>query len=299
MGGFKKWWLLLVVAGVLSGQTHLLVESFSSSAFPPPGWSVHRSDTIMEYWKRYPTSNVNPDSHHARVLVSKASDSLRTGSSSLITPPLNLSSTPGDESLFFWFRFTNNTQNLGPDDSLFVDAGDSLNGWTTIYRLGQSGQTAAWDTVRLTLTAFNSFDAVRIRFRYEDRPNEHLGSSNRYFWLDSVKVLTYEVGIQDHGSADGRIFERLKIFPNPFSSGVSLSIKVCPARGEEQGDLKIFDRTGRCIREFQLGGSSDSRFNYLHWDGTDQAGYLLPAGSYYLSLFRGKDHEIKTVILIR
>lgn len=299
MGGYNKWWLLFIVAGVLSGQTHLLVESFSSSAFPPPGWSVSRSDTVMEYWKRYPTSNANPDSHHARVLVYKSSDSLRSGNSSLITPILDLSSTPGVESLFFWFRFSNNTQNLGPDDSLFVDAGDSLNGWIPIYRLGQSGQAAAWDTVRLTLADFNSFTAVRIRFRYEDRPNGFLGSSNRYFWLDSVKVLAYEVGLQDYDPHYPRLLERLAIFPNPFCSRVSLRIPFYPARGENEMELKVFDQTGRCVREYQFSGAPDSRFLCWDWDGTDQAGRQLPAGSYCFYLRRGKEHEIKTVLLIR
>lgn len=64
-------------------QTPLLIESFTAPEFPPVGWDTSYSGQ-MNAWYRYNyTGTSGPDSFQARVRVYDASDTLRTGSSTL------------------------------------------------------------------------------------------------------------------------------------------------------------------------------------------------------------------------
>lgn len=173
-------------------QYPLLNESFTDPEFPPPGWDTLRSDTFMTNWYRYNyTGTQAPDSFHARVRVYDASDTLRTGWATLKTPQLNISSTPGSESLFFWYRFSATSGNLGPDDTMYIDITNDEMIWYNLLKIDQSDEDTAWQIPQIDLLPYDTFSNARLRFHYEDKPNDSLSQWNRNFWLDSVKVLTY------------------------------------------------------------------------------------------------------------
>jgi len=170
-------------------QADLLNESFSGPQFPPPGWDTLRSDTIMGNWYQYNyTGPSGPDSFHARVRVYDASDTLRTGWSTLKTIDLDLGTSPGTESLFFWYRFSQDSNNLGPDDTMFIDITDNDSTWSNLLKIGQGADTNVWQIASLDLGPFNSYNNARIRFHFEDQPNDSLNQWNCNFWLDSVRV---------------------------------------------------------------------------------------------------------------
>lgn len=181
---------MLLFSLYLISQTTILNESFTDPAFPPSGWDTLYAPT-MTSWYRYTYSTANPDSFQARQRVYDAADTLRTGYSILATIPLDLSASVGTESLFFWYRFSLASGNLGPDDTLFIDIGNNDTSWTPIMKIGPATATNDWDTAQIDLAGYDSYANARIRFRYEDRPNGLIGTTNCNFWLDSIKVVSY------------------------------------------------------------------------------------------------------------
>lgn len=174
-------------------QTPLLVESFTDPQFPPGGWDTLRSGSNMTSWYRYAQATSSPDSIQARQRVYDASDTLRTGWSTLTTPVLNLAESPGVESLFFWYRFSQSSNNLGPDDTMYIEITNNEVTWYNVMKIGQSGATNIWDTAQISLLLYDNFDRAKIRFRYEDKPNGYLGPTNCNFWLDSVKIVSFYI----------------------------------------------------------------------------------------------------------
>ncbi|UCD05104.1 MAG: lamin tail domain-containing protein [candidate division WOR-3 bacterium] len=184
---------LLTIAILLINQTPLLNESFTGTTFPPPGWDTLRSDTTMGDWYRYYyTGPSGPDSYQARVRVYSYLDTLRTGWTSLKTFNINLNDASGQESLFFWYRFSQDTGNLGPDDTMYIDISNDDYTWMNLLKIGQGADTNVWTTARIPLIDYDTYDNARIRFHYEDQPNGYLGSFNCNFWLDSVQVKNYD-----------------------------------------------------------------------------------------------------------
>ncbi len=174
-------------------QTPLLVESFTNPQFPPAGWDTLRSGSNMTTWYRYEQASSSPDSIQARQRVYDAADTLRTGWSTLTTLSLDFANSTGVESLFFWYRFSQPTNNMGSDDTMYIEITNDGITYYTLMKIGQSGATNVWDTARISLFLYDNFNSARIRFRYEDRPNGSLGSTNCNFWLDSVKVISFYI----------------------------------------------------------------------------------------------------------
>jgi hypothetical protein len=305
--------LLTFLPLVLFAQTPVLVESFSTSAFPPAGWDTTRSDTTMSYWIRYQTSGADPDSHHARVLTYKTTDTLRQGFSELVTLAFDLETAVGVESLSFWYRFSVGSQNIGPDDTISVAIRDDSSGWCGLWKLGTAGQSNTWAIARISLVPFNGYRGARLRFRFDDRPNAGQGSSNRYFWLDSIKVISYAVGIVDDepvraGRPDHVI---ISICPNPARRRVEICFNAgkeqrAPLRGSGASfqdfqtkslALKIYDIFGRLVKCFYYALSPNP--SALVWDGTDQSGRAVPAGVYFCETVVDGVKEHQSLILTR
>jgi hypothetical protein len=66
---------------------------------------------------------------------------------------------------------------------------------------------------------------------------------------------------------------RVGAFPNPFAETTTIRPGTA-----EAGPLRVYDVTGRLVRTLAPAGA-DGR---VTWDGRDDAGRVLPAGTYYL-----------------
>lgn len=173
-------------------QIPLLNESFTGTEFPPAGWDTLRSDTTMNTWYRYYYSTGIPDVYQARVRVYEASNPARSGWTTLKTAPVNLAGAAGQESLFFWYRFSLDANNLGSDDTMYVDISNNETDWINLVKFGPGADTNVWQTARLDLQPFDTYASACIRFHYVDRPNDSLATFNCNFWLDSVQVVNYD-----------------------------------------------------------------------------------------------------------
>jgi DNA/RNA endonuclease YhcR with UshA esterase domain len=147
----------------------------------------------MTTWYRFIYGTAFPDSYQVRQRVYDPSDTMRTGWSILLTPLIDLTANNGPETLFFWYRFSLANNNMGPDDTLFVEITNNEIVWSNLLKIDISSDTNVWKTARLGLGNYDTFQTCRIRFRFEDKPNGSIGTSNCNFWLDSVKVLSYYI----------------------------------------------------------------------------------------------------------
>jgi hypothetical protein len=83
----------------------------------------------------------------------------------------------------------------------------------------------------------------------------------------------------------------ISICPNPFRTVTNISIE----HRVEGMELLIYDISGRLVRSFTL----SSMPHALCWNGTDQTGYALPAGVYFVEVKAGNITETKTLLLVR
>ncbi len=184
--------IIIILSLTLFNQTPLLNESFTNETFPPAGWDTLRSSPVMNNWYRYYYSTGNPDNYQARVRVYDASDTLRTGWTTLKTIGVNLADATEAESLFFWYRFSTDYGNLGPDDTMYIDISNDDMNWSNLLKIGSGADTNVWHKARLDLSPYDTYDNARIRFHYDDRPNGVLSTFNCNFWLDSVQIINYD-----------------------------------------------------------------------------------------------------------
>jgi subtilisin family serine protease len=92
-----------------------------------------------------------------------------------------------------------------------------------------------------------------------------------YGRLDVYATLTQSTGVPAAGS--GPAAEGISVWPNPHASDVRLGL---PAMAGE-GAVRIFDAGGRLVRSLDTGAGD----GVIRWDGRDEAGRVLPAGTYF------------------
>ncbi|MGH2570264.1 MAG: FlgD immunoglobulin-like domain containing protein [bacterium] len=87
----------------------------------------------------------------------------------------------------------------------------------------------------------------------------------------------------------------LSTWPNPASGSVSLHFDL-PSR--ESATVRILDVRGRQVRTF-VTDSRSSGERSLTWDGTDDRGRLVAAGTYFVRLDWREGAATSRVVLIR
>lgn len=89
-------------------------------------------------------------------------------------------------------------------------------------------------------------------------------------------------------------YQSVKCSPNPFSSTMVISYQLL---GEEKVSLKIYDISGRCIRN--LVNAIQYGYCEAMWDGRDEFGKMVPNGIYFYRLERDSSFDSGKVVLIR
>ena len=84
--------------------------------------------------------------------------------------------------------------------------------------------------------------------------------------------------------------------PNP-SSGHCLIRYALP--GPSLVSLKVYDISGRLVRELDRGGERPAGVHVLGWDGRNGAGLLVPGGVYLYRLEVGGFSRTRSVVLLR
>jgi flagellar hook assembly protein FlgD len=82
--------------------------------------------------------------------------------------------------------------------------------------------------------------------------------------------------------------------PNPFSKLTTVSFGK--ELGAESIELKIYDSSGRMVRDLLLPTAYSVVPTTISWDGTDQFGQTLPSGVYFIRL-EGDDYRVSQKIV--
>jgi len=69
--------------------------------------------------------------------------------------------------------------------------------------------------------------------------------------------------------------------------------------GAESTELKIYDASGRLVRNLHIHRFTDVTIHQIFWDGTDDAGRKLPAGVYFISIESSDYQKVEKAVLLR
>lgn len=83
----------------------------------------------------------------------------------------------------------------------------------------------------------------------------------------------------------------LNIYPNPFHKNLTIRFPK-----EKVVNIKIFDTGGRLVRQWDYQATGQS--GQITWDGTDDAGFKIPAGVYMLYLDVGAIRKVSKVVIL-
>ncbi len=120
---------------------------------------------------------------------------------------------------------------------------------------------------------------------------ESRGENISLFSVDEVS------GSGDEGNEP--VAERaLSSFPNPFSTGTTITFDIPPSLAFNEAELAVFDGQGNLVRtlvkdELPAGGFS------IRWDGTTTGGAVVASGVYYYRLTVGDTQRSGSVTFVR
>ena len=96
----------------------------------------------------------------------------------------------------------------------------------------------------------------------------------------------------------GRLLGQVEMAPNPFSpngdgvnDAMSLTYSLLSLESPRQVELKVFDLGGRLLRVISQELEINGRYEEKAWDGTDDAGRLVPPGLYLVRVAVDGDHR--------
>lgn len=117
------------------------------------------------------------------------------------------------------------------------------------------------------------------------------------------------VGIEETRTKIPESRYELEIYPNPFSKLTNISFdRVHPDRrthssygtsSTERTELKIYDVSGRLIRDFLLPTTYSIVPTVISWDGRDYSGHRVPEGIYFIRLSCDSISITKKVIFLK
>lgn len=95
---------------------------------------------------------------------------------------------------------------------------------------------------------------------------------------------------------------RLSVHPNPFTTSITITLssaKGHKSTGAQDIELNIYDASGRMVKDLSLGTGHSAPGTVVSWDGRDENGDMLPAGTYFLKLNGGGINEVRKLMLVR
>lgn len=124
---------------------------------------------------------------------------------------------------------------------------------------------------------------------------ESIGTTS---YEDVVTIKYTTVGItEDGGNVIGCVGHELTASPNPFSKLTTVSFGI--EHSVESIELKIFDATGRLVRNLCRAMPLAPCTMRIMWDGKDGVGRQLGSGVYFIRLIAGDNHTTTRISLIR
>lgn len=129
-------------------------------------------------------------------------------------------------------------------------------------------------------------------------------SDNRNSGTDGLEIYvsrrTTPIGVGENREDEVSVIE-FTATPNPFREKVTIKYAVGGKQyGETDYDLtlRIYDVTGRVVKNFLLPAPCSLLPAVTYWDGSDASGHQVPAGVYFCEAKCGERHLTNKLILI-
>ena len=94
-------------------------------------------------------------------------------------------------------------------------------------------------------------------------------------------------GIKEGEFSTPPYFLHLEVCPNPFRNHLVIKFQIPKQKGagsqKSVASIKIYDISGRLVKSFSL-TTDNCVLGTIVWDGTDDSGYILPSGVYFIRL---------------
>ena len=103
-------------------------------------------------------------------------------------------------------------------------------------------------------------------------------------------------GIEEHQNSKVET-TNLSVYPNPFRQMINISFST--GQSAKGIALKIYDVSGRLVKDFSRLTLDAQRPTLLSWYGTDDLGRQVPQGVYFLKAEGTDSEEIKKIILLK
>ncbi|GAH96440.1 unnamed protein product, partial [marine sediment metagenome] len=219
---------------------------------------------------------------------------------------------------------------LGPEDNVFFSLGqggyvvldmglntlivNSIGDDFTVYE-GDDGIAEAYEVFVSnnwdgswnscgSATGTASFDlstAGLSQARYIKVVDDGNFSSGQYagFDLDAIRFFS-TTGIEEGQIAHYQShIPNLSVLPNPFREITNLKFQFGRGQGAEGIELKIYDATGRMVKDFNLKSEISNMQSAVSWNGVDNTGQKLPNGVYFVHFRTGDYKKTEKAILLR
>ena len=141
--------------------------------------------------------------------------------------------------------------------------------------------------VQIAATPVDTVVGMTVRFTGNGGAYEAFG----YFTI----FIDYASGVVE--SSISTRSPRLLIRPNPARPPLRITLSAAPA-GDE-GNVFIYDVTGRAVRRLRLAATDGARVHEIVWDGRDDRNRPVPAGVYFISAEFGATGTIRKMVLLR
>ncbi len=150
------------------------------------------------------------------------------------------------------------------------------------YYCGVANDTCMYRTVGVSFQLGDLVDSSSTK-------QELLGAIMDFFeiHLTGVGESTDEVAVAP----------MLEIFPSVFRDRINISYRI--GHSAERMELRIFDVTGRLVRDLSCCTLNALSPVHVFWNGTDSRGQKLPSGVYFIRLQTGTVEITKSIVLVR
>jgi subtilisin family serine protease len=209
------------------------------------------------------------------------------GVTTLTSPPFDAAACFAPE-VILWYWYSNDA-GIYDDDTLRIElSGDAGATWTPV--LVRTTSNHAWQELVVDIEdVMTPTAAMRLRVRASDRGRDSsVEVAIDDFWMGTP-------GWAGIDAAAAPRFAFLPPQPNP-AAGPSLLRYTLAHPGPVE--LAIFDVTGRCVRRLQR-ELAPAGAQALRWDGADDGGRRVPAGTYFARLRADGAQAARRIVRIR
>jgi len=107
--------------------------------------------------------------------------------------------------------------------------------------------------------------------------------------------LNHISGTPPHPASDAAI-RLIGNIPNPFNPQTTIAFEI---PGQQEVSLRVYDLSGRWVRDLVAGESYTTGRHEVVWNGRDDAGRQVASGTYFYRLEAGAFSETKRMVLVK